>query len=854
MPPKSSILKTNKPKQHPPQKVSKKKKNNSGKKHRRLISRQQWQQIIGLFILLLTIFLFFSLGSYFHTCQYDDVVFNQSIWDILTTAGIKVENLMGKIGAISAYYLVKKGFGAAAFLFLLFFGFAGVKLLFPKLKVPVWKAFQLMVIGILWFPTAFAYLIPTLKDGIFPGTFGIYVEKWLVTYLGKPGTGLLLLFILIVFLLLAGFFKLFRFKFSESYLKKEKTGNENNKNDNGNNTNGDQYNVEEYYVKDDEENDEEKPLPNPVNHKIKPNSSLPREKDAETMPSDNTGNVIEFEPDTPSDDASSVNHNHVDFTIENPAELSKTPEVQTEPTVKTNEPQIKSRYGVESLYDPRLDLPHYQFPTLDLLNDYGSDKLNVRSEELVANKQKIVETLNHYSIEIEKIKATIGPTVTLYEIIPKPGIRIARIRNLEDDIALSLSALGIRIIAPIPGKGTVGIEVPNQNPDIVSMKSILASDKFKDSKAELPFGMGKTVSNEVFIADLTKMPHILMAGATGQGKSVGLNAVITSLLYKKHPAELKFVMVDPKKVELTLFSKIERHYLAKLPDSEEAIITDTRKVVRTLNSLGIEMDTRYELLKDAQVRNIKEYNAKFLERRLNPTEGHHFLPYIVLVVDEFADLIMTAGKEIEVPLTRLAQLARAVGIHLIIATQRPSVNIITGSIKANFPARVAFRVISKVDSRTILDSPGADQLVGRGDMLLSTGSDLIRLQCAFIDTPEIEKLTEYIGSQRAYPDAYHLPEFADEQDEHITDFDPSERDPLFEESARILVQTQQGSTSLLQRKLKIGYNRAGRIIDQLEGSGIVGPFEGSKAREVLIKSELDLEQFLRNMNENFNSK
>jgi len=556
----------------------------------------------------------------------------------------------------------------------------------------------------------------------------------------------------------------------------------------------------------------------------------------------------------PSDDASSVNHNHVDFTIENPAELSKTPEVQTEPTVKTNEPQIKSRYGVESLYDPRLDLPHYQFPTLDLLNDYGSDKLNVRSEELVANKQKIVETLNHYSIEIEKIKATIGPTVTLYEIIPKPGIRIARIRNLEDDIALSLSALGIRIIAPIPGKGTVGIEVPNQNPDIVSMKSILASDKFKDSKAELPFGMGKTVSNEVFIADLTKMPHILMAGATGQGKSVGLNAVITSLLYKKHPAELKFVMVDPKKVELTLFSKIERHYLAKLPDSEEAIITDTRKVVRTLNSLGIEMDTRYELLKDAQVRNIKEYNAKFLERRLNPTEGHHFLPYIVLVVDEFADLIMTAGKEIEVPLTRLAQLARAVGIHLIIATQRPSVNIITGSIKANFPARVAFRVISKVDSRTILDSPGADQLVGRGDMLLSTGSDLIRLQCAFIDTPEIEKLTEYIGSQRAYPDAYHLPEFADEQDEHITDFDPSERDPLFEESARILVQTQQGSTSLLQRKLKIGYNRAGRIIDQLEGSGIVGPFEGSKAREVLIKSELDLEQFLRNMNENFNSK
>jgi len=626
---------------------------------------------------------------------------------------------------------------------------------------------------------------------------------------------------------------------------------------------GDKYNLEDYEVKDegDENNediDDSKEKGKLSGNTFKPITQQPFGQNSDASKSDNVDspfNTLEIDLDVPEKDVKTRDVGEVDFTIENPVVLPDTDangdltEKEGKSDLsKSDKPVIKSRYGVDSLYDPRLDLPHYKFPTFDLLNDYGGDTLNVQNEELMENKQKIVATLNHYGIDIVKIKATIGPTVTLYEIIPAPGVRIAKIRNLEDDIALSLSALGIRIIAPIPGKGTIGIEVPNQHPDIVSMKSVLASEKFQASKAELPFGMGKTISNEVFIADLAKMPHILMAGATGQGKSVGLNAIITSLLYKKHPAELKFVMVDPKKVELTLFSKIERHYLAKLPDSEEAIITDTRKVVRTLNSLGIEMDTRYELLKDAQVRNIKEYNVKFLERKLNPNDGHHFMPYIVLVIDEFADLIMTSGKEIEIPLTRLAQLARAVGIHLIIATQRPSVNIITGSIKANFPARVAFRVISKVDSRTILDSRGADQLIGRGDMLLSTGSDLIRLQCAFIDTPEIEKLTEYIGSQRAYPDAYLLPEFADEQDEHITEFDPTEKDQLFEESARILVQTQQGSTSLLQRKLKIGYNRAGRIIDQLEAAGIVGPFEGSKAREVIIKSELELEQLLSEMN------
>jgi len=469
----------------------------------------------------------------------------------------------------------------------------------------------------------------------------------------------------------------------------------------------------------------------------------------------------------------------------------------------------------------------------------------VEREELEENKNRIIKTLNNYAIQIQKIKATIGPTVTLYEIIPAPGVRISKIKNLEDDIALSLSALGIRIIAPMPGKGTIGIEVPNKKPEIVSLKTILSSEKFQNTKFDLPIGLGKTIANESFIADLTKMPHLLMAGATGQGKSVGLNAIIASLLYKKHPSQLKFVLVDPKKVELSLFSKIERHFLAKLPDSEDAIITDTRKVVRTLNSMCIEMDLRYELLKDAQVRNIKEYNTKFISRKLNPNEGHRFLPYIVLVVDEFADIIMTAGKEIEAPIARLAQLSRAIGIHLIIATQRPSVNIITGTIKANFPARVAFRVTSKIDSRTILDTSGADQLIGRGDMLLVTGSSLIRLQCAFIDTPEIDELTEYIGSQRGFGDAFHLPEYADEEDAKITEFDPAERDELFEEAARVIVIHQHGSTSLLQRKLKLGYNRAGRIIDQLEALGIVGPFEGSKAREVNISDELSLEQFLK---------
>ncbi|MCX7985645.1 MAG: DNA translocase FtsK, partial [Bacteroidales bacterium] len=499
-------------------------------------------------------------------------------------------------------------------------------------------------------------------------------------------------------------------------------------------------------------------------------------------------------------------------------------------------------------YDPKIDLPRYQYPTIDLLEDHKSGNPEVTQEELISNKNKIVETLKNYKIEISHIKATIGPTVTLYEIIPAPGIRISKIKSLEDDIALSLAALGIRIIAPIPGKGTIGIEVPNRNPEIVSMRSVISNKRFLESNADLAIVLGKTISNETYVVDLAKMPHLLVAGATGQGKSVGLNAIITSLLYKKHPSEIKFVLIDPKKVELTPYGRLERHFLAKLPNTEEPIITDTQKVIYTLNSLTVEMDTRYELLKKAHVRNIKEYNAKFKERRLNPEHGHRFLPYIILIIDEFADLIMTAGREVETPIARLAQLARAVGIHLIIATQRPTTNIITGVIKANFPARIAFRVTSMIDSRTILDAPGANQLVGRGDMLVSTGGDLIRVQCAFIDTPEIERIVDFISQQQGYPSAFILPEAPSESGDALADIDLNTRDSLFEEAARLIVLHQQGSTSLIQRKFSIGYNRAGRIMDQLEKAGIVGPADGSKPRQVLIVDEHALEQLLQQLN------
>jgi S-DNA-T family DNA segregation ATPase FtsK/SpoIIIE len=527
-------------------------------------------------------------------------------------------------------------------------------------------------------------------------------------------------------------------------------------------------------------------------------------------------------------------------------------DIEINAQVEDELPESDAIQQLESLgpYDPRKDLSRYTFPIFDLLKPHGGQGIQIDKEELEENKNRIVETLNHYKIEIAKIKASVGPTVTLYEIVPAPGVRISKIKNLEDDIALSLAALGIRIIAPIPGKGTIGIEVPNSKPDVVSMRSLIASEKFRLAEMELPVVLGKTISNENFVVDLAKMPHLLMAGATGQGKSVGLNAILVSLLYKKHPAEIKFVLVDPKKVELTLFNKIERHFLAKLPNEGDAIITDVQKVVRTLASLCIEMDQRYDLLKTAGCRNIKEYNGKFVQRRLNPENGHRYLPYIVLVVDEFADLIMTAGREVETPIARLAQLARAIGIHLIIATQRPSVNIITGTIKANFPARIAFRVTSRIDSRTILDSGGAEQLIGRGDMLYSTGNDLIRLQCGFVDTPEVEEITDFIGNQQGYTSALLLPEVVDENSLEMDSFAPEDRDDLFEEAAKIVVMTQQGSASMLQRKLKLGYNRAGRLVDQLEAAGVIGPFEGSKARKVLIPDEIALEQFLKGQRPN----
>ncbi len=754
-------------------------------------------RITGFFMLLLSAYLLLAFSSYLMTWKLDSNILDNHDAGFILDPGIAVHNWTGKLGAWLAHFFIRRGIGIAAFLILLPFSVAGFRLMTGFMALPFGKTLRYSLFFMLWTSVTLGFALMGKPDlAILGGVFGLEAANWLIGLVGTPGTTLIIVFTAAAFLMILDLIPfLKKRKEKETAVQGEIIAEVN-----GNQPPEDMYNTREFALDPEPlPREEEFPVPAPAASPARAAQEI--ELTIEESPGEEAGNG--------------------------------------KGTV----------YGsIDTPYDPTLDLPDYRYPTLDLLADYSGDAVMVAKEELEQNKDRIVETLNNYAIRIDKIKATIGPAVTLYEIIPAPGVRISRIKNLEDDIALSLSALGIRIIAPIPGKGTIGIEVPNMKPEIVSIKSLLSSDKFRNSGFELPIALGKTISNESYIADLTKMPHILMAGATGQGKSVGLNAILLSLLYKKHPSQIKFVLVDPKKVELTLFSKIERHFLARLPDSEEAIVTDTRKVVRTLISLGMEMDHRYQLLKDAQVRNIKEYNTKFIARRLNPNEGHDFLPYIIMVVDEFADLIMTAGREIETPLTRLAQLARATGIHLVIATQRPSVNIITGTIKANFPARIAYRVISKVDSRTILDSSGADQLVGRGDMLLSTGSDLIRLQCAFVDTPEVERVTEFIGSQRGYPEAFNLPEYYDEGDEgEKGDFDPNERDELFEEAARIIVQHQQGSTSLLQRKLKLGYNRAGRIIDQLEAARIVGPFEGSKAREVLVANEMALEQFLRDL-------
>ncbi len=789
-----------------------------------LFKNEKFKKVSGFFLMLFSVYLLFAFISFLFSwwIDYDKLI------DPFA-ANKQISNWTGFLGAYFSKLLIYDGFGISSFFILLSFFIWGFKLTFRFDLLPVNRTVAHSVLLTLWFSITLGFIVQFSTDSthsILGGTFGHQINLILKDLIGIPGILISLIFIFISYLIISFNFPIYLFK------KKRKTESTDDEPEQlplpSNKLKGDKYNTVEFSVGEDEDFDVE--------------ASKTEVKDEQT---EVTVQEIELETEIPADETPKEELTEIE---DNEDDI----ELTIEQTVEEKHNYINGKIehqGIDSEYDPTLDLAEYKFPSLDLLSDYGDDdQINVHKEELETNKNRIVETLNHYAIKIDKIKATIGPAVTLYEIIPAPGIRISKIKNLEDDIALSLAAMGIRIIAPIPGKGTIGIEVPNQNPEIVSMKSLLSSEKFRNTKMELPLALGKTIANESFIVDLTKMPHILMAGATGQGKSVGLNAILASLLYKKHPSQIKFILVDPKKVELSLFSKIERHFLAKLPDSEEAIITDTRLVVRTVNSLCIEMDNRYELLKDAQVRNVKEYNAKFIERKLNPNHGHRYLPYLVLVVDEFADLIMTAGKEIEGPITRLAQLARAIGIHLIIATQRPSVNIITGTIKANFPARIAFRVISKIDSRTILDTGGADQLIGRGDMLLATGSDITRLQCAFLDTPEVDKITDFIGSQRAYASALLLPEYADEQDENgKADFDPEERDELFEEAAKIIVQTQQGSTSLLQRKLKLGYNRAGRIIDQLEAAGIVGPFEGSKARDVKVANEFALEQFLKDL-------
>jgi S-DNA-T family DNA segregation ATPase FtsK/SpoIIIE len=686
-----------------------------------------------------------------------------------------------------------------------------------------WDLFAIIIISIMF---AFAaYTLPELG-----GTVGYEMNLFLQDYIGKTGTLLLLAFSIIIYLL-------FKIKISpdafKTFFEKKKKDISEDLTEMKAATSGTDYNLEEFALPEEEEIEE--PTIKPSLFEINKESLKPTIENASEINLEPTIKTV-----TPSPEPHIIETNDEAFVIE---------VINDEDVMEENlAAQLVEDFG---LFDPTLELSNYKFPTIDLLKEYASVGITINQEELEENKNRIVETLKNYKIEIAQIKATVGPSVTLYEIVPEAGIRISKIKSLEDDIALSLSALGIRIIAPIPGKGTIGIEVPNKNPTMVPMKSVISSAKFQEAEMELPIALGKTISNETFVVDLAKMPHLLMAGATGQGKSVGLNAVLTSLLYKKHPAEVKFVLVDPKKVELTLFNKIERHYLAKLPDTEDAIITDNNKVINTLNSLCLEMDNRYSLLKDAMVRNIKEYNEKFKGRKLNPEHGHRFLPYIVLVVDEFADLIMTAGKEVETPIARLAQLARAIGIHLIIATQRPSVNVITGMIKANFPARIAFRVTSKIDSRTILDTGGADQLIGRGDLLFSNGNDLVRVQCAFVDTPEVEKIVEYIGSQKAYASAYLLPEYIGEDGGSVNlEFDISERDSMFREAAEIIVSAQQGSASLLQRKLKLGYNRAGRLIDQLEAAGIVGPFEGSKARSVNIPDLTSLDQFFSNEQNN----
>ena len=796
-------------------------KNSAKNKEAKAVKSKQRRLIFGGFLVLFALFLIFAFTSFFFSWQAD-----QSLWADLTNREEIADNLGSKIGAYLSYLLMYKGFGIATFIAVWLIFLSGLKYLF-NIKIALLNRWYWGTLLMVLLATFLGFLQG--KSTILSGVSGYEVNHFLQDYFGKIGTFLILFFFALVYavtkwqLTPEKIMSFFQNVFAK--LKREHDDDHHSENDD------DQTNINETppvppidteASGDDDQQDIEIVIPQVEDEKIDP---FTHKKEIPFL--DGKGELeitnVPEEEAPPLTIAPIVPPSVID-----PEDLAK---------------QLVENYGE---YDPRLDLSDYRFPTIELLNEPRDKGIIINEEELKENNDTIIKTLADYKIEISKIKATVGPTVTLYEIVPVAGTRIAKIKSLEDDIALSLAALGIRIIAPIPGKGTIGIEVPNKKPTTVYMRSMIMAQKFQNAEMELPIAFGKTISNETFVADLTKMPHLLMAGATGQGKSVGINVVLSSLLYKKHPAEVKFVLVDPKKVELSIFETIERHYLAKLPDSEEAIITDTKKVVNTLNSLCIEMDNRYELLKNAQVRNIKEYNTKFKARQLNPNEGHRFLPYIVLVVDEFADLIMTAGKEVELPIARIAQLARAIGIHLIIATQRPSVNVITGVIKANFPARIAFKVAQKIDSKTILDGSGAEQLIGRGDMLYSQGNEPVRIQCAFIDTPEVKRITEYIGAQRAYANAYLLPEYVgpDSEPTDLSDFDPSERDSMFREAAEIVVNAQQGSASLLQRKLKLGYNRAGRLIDQLEYAGIVGPFEGSKARQVLVQDIVSLDRLL----------
>jgi S-DNA-T family DNA segregation ATPase FtsK/SpoIIIE len=793
------------------------------------LKTKQTQTIFGFFLMLFSLFLCIAFISFFFNWQEDQSTIHQ-----LSNRAVKSENLLGKIGANLGHFFIYKGFGIAAFIVSFQLFSTGFSILLKR---------KLSKIIISWNWGLTAMLLVSISLGFLPekfalisGIIGFEINQYSQDFVGKTGLIIFLIFFFIAYIVA-------RYKVNfDGFINRLKQKREDK----------DQRIKDESKASTIEEGTktsekEEVLIDNSLNSEANNKSEFEK-------------SVIDLKPTISKHSDVKVAKEGISLTIEGNLEpnlkTEATQEKELEPIVEIDVAINREEKSVaENLsdklvkdfgeFDPTLELANFKFPTFNLLKQYN-ETISIDPEELEANKDKIVETLKNYKIGIAEIKATVGPTITLYEIVPEAGIRISKIKNLEDDIALSLSALGIRIIAPIPGKGTIGIEVPNKKSTIVSMHSVISSKKFQETDMELPIALGKTISNETFVVDLAKMPHLLMAGATGQGKSVGLNAVLTSLLYKKHPAEVKFILVDPKKVELTLFNKIERHYLAKLPDVEEAIITDTTKVVHTLNSLCIEMDNRYDLLKNAMVRNIKEYNTKFKARKLNPNDGHQFLPYIVLVIDEFADLIMTAGKEIETPIARLAQLARAIGIHLIVATQRPSVNVITGIIKANFPARIAFRVTSKIDSRTILDAGGADQLIGRGDLLYTAGNNLSRIQCAFVDTPEVEKITDYIGSQKAYANAYLLPEYVDDESGTSIDIDIDDRDKLFRDAAEIIVTAQQGSASLLQRKLKLGYNRAGRLIDQLEAAGIVGGFEGSKARQVLIADFVALDELLAN--------